>query len=148
MDVTTNYNAANIAAVQDRPTRSYNNNAVSVAERPPVARPNAAEQSRPAAVVNNNRPQPMDANYANEASLREENITETMLERAFSDANSVLAGSSFRLSYATHEGSGRIMVTVLERQSGEVLREIPSESRLDIYARITEFVGLLFDQGN
>ena len=148
MDVTTNYNAANIAAVQDRPTRSYNNNAAGVTERPPVARPNAAEQARPNAAVNNQRPQPTDTNYANGASLREENITEAMLERAFSDANSVLVGSSFRLAYTTHEDTGRIMVTVLERESDEVLREIPSESRLDIYARVTEFVGLLFDQGN
>jgi len=130
MDVTTNYNSANIAAVQQNRTLQPNG-AATATERPVT--PQA---------------QPLDANGTSRVPLREENVTDAMLDRAFEDANRVLSGSSFRLSYATHEGSGRIMVTVLERQSDEVLREIPSESRLDIYARITEFVGLLFDRGN
>jgi flagellar protein FlaG len=77
----------------------------------------------------------------------EEDITESMLDRAFDDANRVLAGGSFSLSYSVHEGTGRVQVQVLDQDSGEVIREVPPEARLDIYARITEFTGLLFDRG-
>jgi flagellar protein FlaG len=78
--------------------------------------------------------------------IREEEITDNMLREAFSDANRALAGGQFRLSYGVHEGTGRITVAVLNPDSDEVIREVPSESRLDLYARITEFTGLLFDR--
>ncbi|MCL2574436.1 MAG: flagellar protein FlaG [Defluviitaleaceae bacterium] len=142
MDVTTNYNSANIAAMQNRPAGIASNGAT---ERPVQTR----QIDRANSPASPNAPaRPQDINSSNRASLREENVTDAMLERAFEDANKVLSGSSFRLSYNTHKDSGRIMVTVHEAQSDEVLRQIPMESRLDIYARITEFVGLLFDQGN
>jgi len=74
----------------------------------------------------------------------DEDLTDNMLNSAFDNANQVLDGSSFSLSYSIHEGTGRISVRVLNN-SGELVRELPPESRLDIYARITEFTGLLFD---
>ena len=145
MDVTTNYNGANIAAVQNRPVQS-NDNGTNAAERQAFRRQTT---ERPGAVqAQPNAARLYEADAAHMASVREENVTEVMLERAFEDANRVLAGSSFSLSYRIHEGSSRIQVTVYDANSREVLREIPAESRLDIYARITEFVGLLFDQGN
>ena len=145
MDVITSYNGANVAAVQNRPVRSAENGTSAVERQAPrgqAAERLGAVQAQPNAV------RPYETNAAYLASLREENVTEAMLERAFEDANRALAGGSFSLSYSIHEGSNRIHVTVRDAQSQEVLREIPAESRLDIYARITEFVGLLFDQGN
>jgi len=78
---------------------------------------------------------------------QEDDITENLLNRAFKDANQALQGGSFSLSYSVHEATGRVMVQVHDADSGEVVRELPPESRLDIYARITEFTGLLFDRG-
>ena len=78
----------------------------------------------------------------------DEDITDNLLEQAFGDANRVLDGSNFSLSYAVHEASGRVLVKVHDVDTGDVIREIPSEGRLDIYARITEFTGLLFDRSN
>lgn len=79
---------------------------------------------------------------------RDEDVTESMLDKAFEDANRILQGGVFSLSYSIHEDTGRVMVRVNDVETGEVIREIPPESRLDIYARITEFTGLLFDQGS
>ncbi|MDR2183092.1 MAG: flagellar protein FlaG [Clostridiales bacterium] len=146
MDVTTKYNSTTMAAVQNN-RQAVGSNGAAVAERP-TARPLAAAEGAAAAHAPPRTERTQDVYASHLASLREESITDVMLERAFDDANRVLRGGSFRLSYATHEDSGRIMVTVHEAQSDEVLRQIPMESRLDIYARITEFVGLLFDQGN
>jgi len=80
--------------------------------------------------------------------LREEDISDFMLENAFSGANRALAGGSFSLSYVLHEATNMVAVSVLDSETGEVIREIPPESRLDLYARIAEFTGLLFDQSS
>jgi len=148
MDVTTNYNSANIAAVQqNRPIQPSENGTTTVdrmaVRRQMVERP-AGVQTSQDVLTSNSRVQGAEEGRT----VREDSITEAMLERAFEDANRALDGGSFSLSYSVHEGSNRIVVRVHEARSREVLREIPMESRLDIYARITEFVGLLFDQGN
>jgi len=148
MDVTTNYNSANIAAVQQNRPMQPSENGTTTVERTAVRRQMAERptsvQTSQGVLTGNPRAQEAEESRA----VREDSITEAMLERAFEDANRALDGGSFSLSYRVHEGSNRIMVRVHEARSREVLREIPMESRLDIYARITEFVGLLFDQGN
>ncbi|MCL2855538.1 MAG: flagellar protein FlaG [Defluviitaleaceae bacterium] len=77
--------------------------------------------------------------------LREEEISDQMLERAFADANKAIPNNSFSLSYGVHEATNRITVGIYSSDTGELIRELPPESRLDTYARISEFVGLLFD---
>ena len=77
----------------------------------------------------------------------DEDLTDVMLDRAFEDANRILEGGNFSLNYSVHEGTGRIMVQIHDK-NGELIRELPPESRLDIYARITEFTGLLFDRNS
>jgi uncharacterized FlaG/YvyC family protein len=49
------------------------------------------------------------------------------------------------LQFTVHEDSGRIMVTVRDQSTGEVIREIPPAEILDLAARFGEMVGLLFD---
>ena len=154
MDVITNYNGANAATLQSRPTQAPGGPG---AERPVMQRPTAqrltasqisqivaASTSTVGTRMQEQEPQAV----ASRTYLRDESITDTMLDQAFEDANRILSGGTFKLSYDRHEATGRIMVTVYNAQSDEVIRELPPESRLDIYARITEFVGLMFDQGN
>ena len=138
MDVTTNYNSANMAAVQQQGRLTQPLNGTNVYERSAVLR-QATSTAQNAAT---------DTSAASGTSLREEGITDAMLDRAFEDVNRALAGGSFSLSYRVHEDTNRVVVTVYEAHTREVLREIPAESRLEIYARIMEFVGLLFDQSN
>ena len=147
MDVTTNYNSANIAAVQQQGRQAQPLSGATVTERPTVLRQTERPATAPVLPAMQNAAA-TEESVASRAYLREENVTDAMLDRAFEEANRALAGSSFSLSYRMHEDSNRIMVTVYEANSREVLREIPAESRLEIYARIMEFVGLLFDQGN
>jgi uncharacterized FlaG/YvyC family protein len=74
----------------------------------------------------------------------ESDITNDILDRAVAKLNSALGGA-YRLSYGVHEATNRVTVAVYNSED-EIIREIPSEARLDLYARITEFTGLLFDQ--
>ncbi len=50
------------------------------------------------------------------------------------------------MNFSVHKASGRVMVTISDEKTGDVIREIPSEEVLKLSARLDEMVGLLFDQ--
>jgi|GEM_PF-3424064 len=75
-----------------------------------------------------------------------EDVSENVLNRYMQSVNDALAPSNFRLNFNVHEATSRVMVTVVDTETDEILREIPPESRLELMARIQEFSGILFDQ--
>lgn len=50
------------------------------------------------------------------------------------------------LQFSVHEGSGQILVKVMDAGSGDLIREIPPSEMLDLAARIDEMIGLIFDR--
>jgi len=50
------------------------------------------------------------------------------------------------LNFSVHEASGKIMVAVVNEDTGEVIREIPSRELLDLAAKLEETIGLIFDK--
>ncbi len=50
------------------------------------------------------------------------------------------------LNFSVHEASGNIMVTVVNEDTGKVIREIPSRELLDLAAKLEEAIGLIFDE--
>ncbi|MBU2623359.1 MAG: flagellar protein FlaG [Proteobacteria bacterium] len=50
------------------------------------------------------------------------------------------------LNFSVHEASGNIMVTVVNEDTGEVIREIPSRELLDLAVKLEEAIGLIFDK--
>ncbi|WP_375057612.1 flagellar protein FlaG [Zobellella sp. DQSA1] len=55
--------------------------------------------------------------------------------------------SSFNrgLTFSVHEGSGRQVVSVVDKNTGETIRQIPSEELLDVISRLAEAGGGLID---
>jgi flagellar protein FlaG len=51
-----------------------------------------------------------------------------------------------RMHFQIHEDTGRVMVKILNSDTGDVITEIPSEKLLDMAARMEEMVGLIFDK--
>lgn len=49
------------------------------------------------------------------------------------------------LHFSVHEASGRVMVTVIDDETGKVLREIPNSEMLDLATKLEETIGLIFD---
>lgn len=72
--------------------------------------------------------------------------TTTTVQEAVDDINKVLHYLNERLEFSVHEATNRIMVRVLDRETEEVLREIPPEQILDLVAKLWELVGLLVDK--
>ncbi len=51
-----------------------------------------------------------------------------------------------KLGFSVHEGTEDIVMEVTERESGELIRQIPSEEILALREKLNELVGLLFDK--
>jgi len=50
------------------------------------------------------------------------------------------------LNFSVHESSGRMIVTVADEETGEIIREIPSGEFLNLSVKLEEMFGMLFDQ--
>jgi uncharacterized FlaG/YvyC family protein len=50
------------------------------------------------------------------------------------------------LKFHIHGDTGRVMVQVIDKEEGRVIREIPSEAFLDLEARVDEMTGVLFSK--
>ena len=50
------------------------------------------------------------------------------------------------LTFRLHEGAQQLMVQVVDRDTGKVLRETPPEEFLDLTARLREMVGFFLDE--
>lgn len=85
------------------------------------------------------------ANGPQEQELREQ-PTVTALQEAVDEVNQALCFLNERLEFSVHEETNRIIVRVLDRETEEVLREIPPEQILDLVAKLQELVGLLVDK--
>ena len=51
-----------------------------------------------------------------------------------------------KLRFAVNDEIGRVVVTVLDASTNEVIREIPSEDLQRIQARMKRAIGILFDE--
>ena len=73
-------------------------------------------------------------------------LSEDMADTAFSRIRDLMNVPFRHLQYNYHKESGEYFVKVIDDETDEVVREIPSEKLLDIFACLKEIVGLLFDE--
>ena len=74
-------------------------------------------------------------------SLKEEKLTEVV-----DSMNEFLQASHTSLKFVLHEKLNEYYVTLVDDLTQEVVKEIPSKKMLDMYAAMTEFVGLMVDK--
>lgn len=82
------------------------------------------------------------------AEIQGENITfgEEQMIKAIEKANKALQGASTSFEFSIHEKTKEIMVKVLNKETGEIIREIPPEKTLDMIAKMWELAGLMIDK--
>jgi flagellar protein FlaG len=68
------------------------------------------------------------------------------MERVIDGMNEVLQPAKTHLKFELHEKLNEYYVTIVDNNTNEVVREIPSKKWLDIYAAMTDFVGLIVDK--
>jgi flagellar protein FlaG len=83
--------------------------------------------------------------YENESSSKEAlspNIAEKMTE----SLNKFLETTSKKLRYEYHEKLNKYYVTLVDKQTDEVVQEIPNKKLMDMHAAMLDFVGVLIDK--
>lgn len=73
-------------------------------------------------------------------------ISEEQLVKAIEKAIKAVEGTSTTLDFSIHEKTKHIIVKVLDKESGEVIREIPNEKSLDFLAKVWDMAGALVDE--
>ncbi|MEW6081183.1 MAG: flagellar protein FlaG [Bacillota bacterium] len=51
-----------------------------------------------------------------------------------------------RLDFSIHQPTGRMVVNVTNRETGEVLKSLPPENLLNALTRMMEYIGLVMDE--
>lgn len=67
-------------------------------------------------------------------------------EKVMKSMNEFLKESNTHLKFSLHEELQEYYVAIVDDATNEVIREIPSKKLLDMYAAMTEYVGLLVDR--
>ncbi|MCC3379493.1 flagellar protein FlaG [Paenibacillus farraposensis] len=68
------------------------------------------------------------------------------LIKAIDKAVKALQGPTTTLEMSVHEKTHQILVKVLNKDTGELIREIPPEKTLDLVAKMMEIAGILIDE--
>lgn len=87
---------------------------------------------------------------SNEESQRQEKtkppISNEELEKAIEKANQKLLGLHTQFDFKVHKGTGRTVVRLIDKQTEEVIKEIPPEKMLDVIAGIWDLAGIAVDR--
>jgi flagellar protein FlaG len=73
-------------------------------------------------------------------------LGEEELIRSIDKAVKALQGPETTVEISVHDKTNAIMIKVLNKDTGELLREIPPEKTLEIVAKMMEFAGLIIDE--
>lgn len=68
------------------------------------------------------------------------------MEELVKEMNDLLQPLQTSLKFVLHDKLHEYYVTIVDNKTQEVVKEIPSKKLLDVYAAMTEFVGLMVDK--
>lgn len=77
-------------------------------------------------------------------SLKE--VSPEKVKSAIADINKKIAPTRTRCEFKYHDATNRISITVRDRDTDKIIKEIPPEKTLDMIARNLELEGILVDE--
>lgn len=106
-----------------------------------------SSQSQPVSalqVTNNAKPSAQSADVSSAAKMEPPKWAE--LEQAVTDIRDFVQATQRNLDFSIDDSTGRIVVKVIATESGEVIRQLPSEAALKLAASLSSASSLLFDE--
>lgn len=98
-------------------------------------------EALPVASIKDTRDMNLRESQGVNVSVAEEQLIKT-IERAVKS----LQGPQTTLEISIHEKTHDIMVKVLNKDTGELIREVPPEKTLDLVAKMMEIAGIFVDE--
>jgi flagellar protein FlaG len=68
------------------------------------------------------------------------------LDEVVAEMNSYVKPMNRQLQFSVHDESGETVISVIDVETDEVLRQIPSEEALQLHERMREYSGLIFNE--
>jgi flagellar protein FlaG len=111
------------------------------------AKPQPAEDSSKVSQQENDQIKtPLNTAKNSKAAKDEMPIPDKLIVEAIEKVNKAIDGPDQRLQFSIHKATHEIMVKVINNDTGEVIREIPSEKVLDMVAKMSDKTGILIDE--
>jgi len=73
-------------------------------------------------------------------------VDDAQLQAAVKAANSAMEAAQSGIEFSIDRGSGKTVVRILDKQTNEIIRQLPSEEMLEIAKAIDRFEGMLLHQ--
>nr|WP_245363211.1 flagellar protein FlaG [Cohnella thailandensis] len=73
-------------------------------------------------------------------------IGEEQVYRAIEKAVKAMQGPETSVEMRVHEKTHAVMIKVVNKETGELIREIPPEKTLDVVAKMMEIAGIIIDE--
>lgn len=82
----------------------------------------------------------------NDEKAREQNIEmdNKKVQNAVSDLNKKMNNTFCQ--YGIHEGTGRVTIKILDKDTKDVIKEFPAEETLDLIEKVWELAGIMVDK--
>lgn len=80
----------------------------------------------------------------NGATGQQEQPTNEQIRKAVEKMNKNMANSE--AVFGIHEGTNRVTIKIIDKNTDEVIKEFPPEKTLDMIAKVWELAGLLVDE--
>lgn len=94
-------------------------------------------------------PKAVNVELSNAASTKEnatvsEQLSNEQLKRAIEQFNKSFGNSE--AVYGVHEATNRVTIKIIDKDTKEVIKELPPEKTLDMIAKVWELAGILVDE--
>ncbi|PTD97385.1 flagellar protein FlaG [Pseudothauera lacus] len=103
-------------------------------------------RAQPAAAVDAPARQPADSQRAAQPEAASQPATREVLEQALEDVRNAIQPVASELAFSIDDDSGRVLVKIVDSQTDEVIKQIPSEEMLRISKALDKLQGLLVKQ--
>lgn len=70
--------------------------------------------------------------------------SQDQLRKAIEDLNKKMSNSE--VAFGFHEGTNRVMIRIVDKETKEIIKELPPEKTLDLIAKAWELAGIMVDE--
>lgn len=112
-----------------------------------------ASENLPQGIVNNGisqRIKPVSIELGGKSNEKEQQKDQksdaTRIKNAINDVNNKLKPTKTRCEFSYHEEVNRVSIKIRDRETNEIVREIPPEESIKVLEKIYEIAGLIVDE--
>ena len=78
--------------------------------------------------------------------LNQQQPSPEQIKRAVEDVNKTITNQNSELQFGIHEGTHRVTIKVIDKDTKKVIKELPPEKTLDMIAKAWELAGIMVDE--